>query len=157
MINYQDEFEIQNLVNRYSDAVTQRDWKTYQDCWTEDAVWDLGEPVNQKKTGISDIMTEVKRAVGGMSLFVQMPHYITVLSVDGDTATGRATLNEIGKIKPENKGLLGDADGMNIVAVYDDSFRKDAKGRWKFSMRKYQILLFDGHAPHGKVITDKSV
>ena len=153
MDQYRDEFEIQKLVNRYSDAVTQRDWKTYQDCWIEDAIWELGPPVNQKKVGIADIMTEVKRAVGGMSLFVQMPHAVTVLSVDGDSAKGRATLNEIGKIKPENKGLLGDADGMNILAVYDDTFRR-TNGAWKFSVRKYRVLLFDGHAPQGQIITD---
>ena len=149
-----DEAAITALVNRYSDAVNQRDWETYRNCWTEDAVWELGAPVNQKQVGIDAIMTEVKRAVGGMDLFVQMPHAITVLHMDGDSATARATLNEIGRIKPESKGLLHDADGMTILAIYTDILKREA-GNWRFTIRTYEVLLFDGRAPAGEVVTKK--
>ena len=146
-----NENAILTLCNRYTDAVNRRDWHAYRACWTEDAVWDLGSPVNQKKTGIDAIMTEVQRAVGAMDLFVQMNHAVTVLSIDGDTARARSTLNEIGRIKPDSRDLLGGVDGMFILALYDDELRRDPIGEWQFSRRTYQVVLFDGHSPKGDV------
>ena len=84
--SHQDQASISALANTYTDAVNTRDWARYRSCWTEDAVWELGAPVNQKKVGIEAIMAEVKRAVGAMDLFVQMNHATTILSIDGDTA-----------------------------------------------------------------------
>ena len=145
------EHEIRALADRYTDAVNHRDWRTYEACWTEDAVWELGAPVNQRKVGRPAIMAEVKRAVGGMDLFVQMTHAGVILSVDGDQARARFTLNEIGRIKPESKGLLGSADGMFILAIYTDDLRREKDGHWRFAKRDYQVALFDGHAPRGDV------
>jgi SnoaL-like domain len=65
-----DEWEIHKLLNRYTDAVNQRDWDTYQACWTEDAVWELHTPINITKTGIDNILTEARRAVESQELFV---------------------------------------------------------------------------------------
>lgn len=141
---------ISALANGYSDAVNARDWVRYRSCWTDDAVWDLGAPVNQRKVGIEAIMTEVERAVGAMDLFVQMNHATTVLSVDGDVATARSTLNEIGRILPDRRELLGGAEGMFILAIYTDVLRR-VGGEWRYAERAYQVVLFDGRAPHGDV------
>ena len=153
------EHEIRALADRYTDAVNQRDWGTYEACWTEDAVWALGAPVSQRKVGRPAIMEEVKRAVGAMDLFIQMPHAGAILSVDGDRARARWTLNEIGRIKPESTGLLGAADGMVILAIYTDDLHRGPDGVWRFAKRDYQVALFDGHAPRGDVfpLVDRNV
>ena len=139
------------LSNRYTDAVNHRDWPAYRACWTDDGVWELGTPVNQRKEGIEAIITEVQHAVGAMDLFVQMNHAVAVLSVDGDTARARSTIHEIGRIKPESRDLLDGVDGMSILALYDDELRRGSDGTWRFSRRTYQVALFDGHAPKGDV------
>ena len=144
------EAAINALSNKYTDATNNRDWVRYRSCWTADAVWELGDPVNQKKVGIEAIMAEVQRAVGAMDLFVQMNHAVTVLSIDGDTALARCTLNEIGRILPEHRALLGGAEGMYILAIYADELRRES-GTWRYSRRAYQVVLFDGHAPKGTV------
>jgi ketosteroid isomerase-like protein len=138
----EDEAAIVALANKYTDAVNNRDWERYRACWTDDAVWDLGSPVNQRKEGIEAIMTEVQRAVGAMDLFVQMNHAPTVLAVDGDTALARATLNEIGHVKPEHRDLLGGAEGMFILAIYTDEVRRTRDG-WRYAKRTYKVPYFD--------------
>ena len=150
-IDAADESAILSLANRYTDAVNNRDWDAYRACWTDDAVWDLGAPVNQKKEGIEDIMTEVQRAVSAMDLFVQMNHAVTVLSVNGDTARARATLNEIGHVKPENRELLNGAEGVFILAIYTDDLRR-VDGRWRYTRRTYQVPYFDPSPLKGQVL-----
>ena len=146
----EDEAAIVALANRYTDAVNNRDWVRYRACWTDDAVWDLGAPVNQKKEGVEAIMAEVQRAVGAMDLFVQMNHAVAVLSVDGDRASARATLNEIGHVKPENRDLLGGAAGMFILAIYTDDLRRTPEG-WRYARRTYQVPYFDPTEPKGQI------
>ena len=146
----EDEAAIVALANKYTDAVNARDWVRYRSCWTSDAVWDLGAPVNQNKVGINAIMAEVVRAVGAMDLFVQTNHATTVLSVDGDTAVARATLNEIGRILPEQRALLGGVEGMFILAIYTDNLRREGSV-WLYAKRAYQVVLFDGRALQGDV------
>ena len=150
-IPLEDEAAIVALANRYTDAVNARDWERYRSCWTDDGVWDLGAPVNQTKSGIDDILTEVRRAVGAMDLFVQMNHAVTVLSVDGDRATARATLNEIGHVKPESRDLLDGADSLFILAIYTDDLRR-VDGGWRYARRRYQVPYFDPTPLAGRVL-----
>lgn len=147
-----DEVAIRALCDRYTDAVNQRDWPVYRETWAEDGLWDLGPPVNQRKAGIEAIMAEVQRAVGGMDLFVQMPHAFTLLHLAADRAEARVTLNEVGRIRADSRDLLGGADGMNILAIYTDALVRGQDQRWRFSRREYKVLLFNGQAPQGQVL-----
>ena len=147
-----DEAAIVALANKYTDAVNGRDWDRLRACWTDDAVWDLGAPVNQRQEGVEAIMAEVQRAVGAMDLFVQMNHAVTVLEVNGDTARARATLNEIGRVRPENRDLLGGAEGLFILAIYTDELRRGPDGQWRYARRTYQVPYFDPTAPKGQVL-----
>ena len=144
-----DEWEIVRLLNRYTDAVNQRDWETYRACWVEGGVWELHDPINGHYAGIEAIMTEVRRAVESQQLFVQMNHAITVLSIEGETARARVTLNEIGKADPKGAGALPGVGGMTLLAYYtDDLIKQD--GAWKFSKRTYDVVYADFTTPPGK-------
>ncbi|MEM7729561.1 MAG: nuclear transport factor 2 family protein, partial [Pseudomonadota bacterium] len=126
-----DAAAIQYLVRRYTDAVNHREWDTVRDCWDEDGVWDLGPPVNVRKTGRDDIMAEVRSTVEAMKFFFQMPHASTILSLDNDQATGRTSLHEIAKMKP-GSGVMDGAEGMSIHASYLDKFVRSSDGQWRF-------------------------
>ena len=147
---FADEFAIRALLDRYTDAVNQRDWEAYRACWADDGLWELHAPINGRYEGIEAIMTEVRRAVESQELFVQMNHAVTVLSVSGDTARARVTLNEIGKADPNGPGALPGVAGMNILAFYTDDLKKQ-NGAWKFGKRTYDVLLIDLTAPKGEV------
>ena len=146
----QDVADIVALANKYTDAVNNRDWNRYRSCWTADAIWELGAPVDQRKEGLDAIMVEVQRAVGAMDLFVQMNHAVTVLSIDGDTAVARATLNEIGHVKPESRDLLNGTEGFFILAIYTDALRRQ-DGQWRYARRTYQVPYFDPAPLNGQV------
>lgn len=134
-----EELEVRKVLEIYTDAVNRRDWETYESLWVkEGAVWDLRPPIDIKKEGIQDIMTEVKRAVGAMEVFFQMTHSI-VIDVEGDTATARVALNEIGKIP-------GDEKLMNILAIYDDELVRE-NGKWLFKKRVYTVKHLEGNPP----------
>lgn len=145
-----DEWAIHNLLNRYTDAVNQRNWDTYQACWTKDAIWELHAPINVLKTGINDILAEARRAVESQELFVQMNHAVIILDLDQDTAKSRVTLNEIGRADPEGTGALPGVGGMFILAYYTDNLVKQ-NGLWKFKKRVYDVVYLDTTTPTGEV------
>ena len=149
MNDFQEEWAIHSLLNRYTDAVNQRDWDTYRACWTTDAVWELHAPINGHYAGIEAIMKEVRRAVESQELFVQMTHTITVLSISGETARVRVTLNEIGKADPKGEGALPGVGGMFLLAFYTDNLVKQ-DGVWKFKKRVYDVVYADFTTPAGK-------
>jgi hypothetical protein len=82
---------------------------------------------------------------------MQMPHAFTLLELEGDRAIARVTLNEVGRIKPDQRELLGGAEGVNILAVYTDTVIRGTDSRWRYAQRTYKVVLFDGRAPHGDV------
>lgn len=98
-------------------------------------------------------VAEARHAVEAMDLFVQMTHAGVILRLDQDSARARWTLNEIGRLKADQRALLGGVDGMNILATYTDELVREADGRWRFARRTYRVALFDGHAPAGDVVT----
>lgn len=98
-------------------------------------------------------VAEARHAVEAMDLFVQMTHAGVILRLDQDSARARWTLNEIGRLKADQRALLGGVDGMNILATYTDELVREADGRWRFARRTYGVALFDGHAPAGDVVT----
>ena len=149
-----DEAAITARVTRGSDAVNERDGETYHGCRTDDAVWDQGEPVDQIKPGLAANMAEVKGAGVGVDLFMRMPHPTADLGVNGSCGKARAALHEGGWIEPETTGLPGDTDGMTILAICADKSRREAETK-RLTELRYEVLLFDGHAPRFEVATAK--
>ena len=144
-----DELAVRALLDRYTDAVNRRDWDAYRACWTDDAVWELHAPVNQRKEGIDAIMAEVQHAVGAMDFFFQMPHAV-VVTLDGDRATARVSLQEVGRAREGAEPLPG-ATGMTIYAMYHDEVVR-VGGAWRFKQRTYDVASFAPHGPEGDTV-----
>lgn len=134
-----EEFAIRSLLERYTYAVNTRNWDLYRACWTDDAIWELGQPLNGRHEGIDAIMTEVTKTVESLELFIQMTHAITVTELTDTTAKAVVTLNEIGRPMP---GSDFPFPGMFILALYfDDLIKQD--GVWKFTHRNYKVAYWD--------------
>ena len=140
--SWREETALRTLYDRYSDAVNRRDWETLRTCWADEGVWDLGTPLNIRKEGIDNIMTEVQRAVNSMAFFMQMPHAVVIASIQGDHANARVSLNEIGR-------ALDGKSGMFILAMYTDDIVRQ-NGQWRFAKRVYKVAYFDNAAPQGQ-------
>ncbi len=114
---------IRALLHRYADAVCRADIEAWACTWCEDGVWEIGRgPV----TGRAAIRTAFATSMGLFHAVKQvlLNHEI---SVDGDRATGRAYMSEIGRAR----------SGRNVLYLghYDDIYRRDADGHWLFERR----------------------
>ena len=123
-----DRVEIEALRAEYTDAAMMRDYDRFASLFTHDAAVRIPD-AGIELSGRAQIRTGIERMQGGWEFFVQTTHP-GPLQVDGDTATGRAYLSELGRLR----------DGTSVLnhAVYHDRYRRTGDG-WRFTERVYEI------------------
>ena len=133
---------ILDLLNRYTDAVNQRDWQQLQSVFAVDGIWDMGGPaagpMAMRLVGARQIADGIAAAIGGTELCVQMSH-APVVTVAGRRATARSTVHEL--LRPKG------APGFNLFGTYYDDIRLDADGEWRFQERRFRITYLDAATP----------
>ena len=78
-----DRFAIRELIDRYCYAVNERDWTVLESCYTEDAVWDVGKPLNFRLEGRKAIVAIASTKISEEDYVVQTPH-ATMIWLDGE-------------------------------------------------------------------------
>ena len=122
-----DEVAIRGLVARYADAVVRRDEGAWAATWAEDAEWHiLGNPTR----GRGEIVALWSKLMAGFPWVAQLPNS-GVVDVDGDRATGRWYITELGK-GPDGSASL-------TLGVYHDEYRRIAD-QWYFARRRFDVL-----------------
>jgi uncharacterized protein (TIGR02246 family) len=122
-----DELAIRDLVAAYADAVTRKDAKAWSGTWADDATWILGGHATEGREAILARWNEI------MSLFefiAQLPQYGRI-EIDGDRATGRWYVNELGRTKGGGPSPT--------LGVYHDVYARLASG-WRFQRRRFDLL-----------------
>lgn len=126
IVGTDDETAIRALVHRYTMAIADRDADAWSATWAEDCVWDMGGRVTEGRTAVRE------QWVMAMARFVEVGHVASYagLTVDGDTATGRWTVDE----------RTVDADGNEFAfcADYHDSYVRTSAG-WRFAVRRLEF------------------
>ena len=84
----EDELSIGNLVARFTDAVNERDIAGFRQLWADDAVWEIGPPLQSRAEGIDEIVALLRRLLQAEQYFMQMTHS-GVVEIKGDRATAR--------------------------------------------------------------------
>jgi ketosteroid isomerase-like protein len=99
--------------------------------------------INAEAVSREEIRAGIERLQGLWDYFVQTTHPGTI-QLDGDTASGRAHIAELGRFR----------DGRSELnyAVYHDRYQRTGDG-WKFTERVYEVRYLDttplaGSAPH---------
>ncbi|RFC70228.1 nuclear transport factor 2 family protein [Streptomyces sp. AcE210] len=138
-----DRVEIEALRGEFTDAAMMRDRARLASLFTEDGVLRMPD-VPIEMTGREEIRTGGERLQAQWDFFVQNTHP-GVIRIDGDTATGRAYMQEIARMQNGFQGLN--------YALYHDRYRRTDEG-WRFSERVYEIRYLDttpltGSAPAG--------
>ncbi|MFE6800999.1 nuclear transport factor 2 family protein [Streptomyces sp. NPDC057681] len=138
-----DRVEIEALRGEFTDAAMMRDRARLASLFTEDGVLRMPD-VPIEMTGREDIRTGGERLQAQWDFFVQNTHP-GVIRINGDTATGRAYMQEIARMQNGFQGLN--------YAIYHDRYRRTDEG-WRFSERVYEIRYLDtapltGSAPAG--------
>jgi ketosteroid isomerase-like protein len=129
-----DRFEIEALRGEYVDAVMMRDYDRFASLFTRDGAVRIPD-AGIELTGREEIRTGIERMQGLWEYFVQNTHPGAIdLDGDGETASGRAYLFELGKLR----------DGTSILnyAIYHDRYRRTPDG-WRFTERVYEVRYLD--------------
>ncbi|MPY31419.1 hypothetical protein FNH09_08935 [Streptomyces adustus] len=127
-----DRVEIEALRGEFTDAAMMRDRPRLASLFTPDGVLRMPN-VPVELVGREEIRTGGERLQSQWDFFVQTTHPGTIL-LDGDTATGRAYIQELAR-------TLDGRQGLNY-AVYHDRYRRTAQG-WKFAERVYEVRYLD--------------
>src|SRR4029453_12254964 len=125
--------EIEALRGESTDAAMMRDWDRFASLFTPDGAWRIPD-VGVEFEGREAIRAGIARLQDNLwEFFVQNTHPGTI-QVDGDTATGRAYIEEFGRF----------SDGRSHwnYSLYHHHYQRTPDG-WKVTERVFEVRYFD--------------
>jgi ketosteroid isomerase-like protein len=128
-----DRLAVQDLINRYSDAVSRGDFDFVATLFTDNAVWKCGPPFNLHFEGEA-IASSLMAAVAAFDMLVQTSAG-SVIDLDGDRAKARTMLFEMGRASADGPGFIQ-------YGIYDDVIER-AGDRWQFVSRYFHCYYRD--------------
>ncbi len=140
-----DRLAIRELAERYTMAVTCRDWAAVADCFHEDAKWAV-PGAGLAFEGREQIAAGIRAAVEPNAFHMLMPHALVIDTLDSGRATARSVLHEVFQ-RP------GSQEGAHVLGVYTDVITL-LDGAWRFEARRFEIYLMDASGCPGQVMVD---
>ncbi|MDR6978391.1 ketosteroid isomerase-like protein [Streptomyces sp. 3330] len=135
-----DRVEIEALRGEFTDAVMMRDYDRVASLFTPDGVWRMPD-IPAEMTGQEQIRAWGRRVPEFVDFLVQNTHP-GLIRLDGDTASGRAYISEVGRGRDGRSG--------SNHAIYHDRYQRTSDG-WKFTERVYEIRYLDESPLTGSV------
>jgi ketosteroid isomerase-like protein len=127
-----DRVEIEALRGEFTDAAMMRDRARLASLFTLDGVLRMPN-IPVELVGREEIRVGGERLQAQWDFFVQNTHP-GIIELDGDTATGRAYMQELARTRDGRQGLN--------FAIYHDRYQRTADG-WKFAERVYEVRYLD--------------
>jgi ketosteroid isomerase-like protein len=127
-----DRVEIEALRGEYTDAVMMRDYGRVASLFTPDGALRMPN-VPVELAGWEEIRAWGERVPAFVDYLVQTTHPGTI-QLDGDTASGRAYLCELIRLR--------DGSSQLNYAIYHDRYRRASDG-WRFTERVYEVRYLD--------------
>ncbi|WP_369031607.1 MULTISPECIES: LUD domain-containing protein [Streptomyces] len=127
-----DRVEIEALRGEFTDAAMMRDRPRLASLFIPDGALRMPN-IPVELVGREEILAGGERLQSQWDFFVQNTHPGTIL-LDGDTATGRAYIQELAR-------ALDGRQGLNY-AVYHDRYQRTGEG-WRFAERRYEVRYLD--------------
>ena len=127
-----DRVEIEALRGEFTDAAMMRDRARLAALFTPDGVLRMPN-IPVELAGQMEIRAGGERLQDQWEFFVQTTHPGTI-QLDGDTATGRAYMQELARTRDGRQGLN--------YAIYHDRYQRTGDG-WKFTERVYEVRYLD--------------
>jgi ketosteroid isomerase-like protein len=127
-----DRVEIEALRGEFTDAVMMRDYDRAASLFTPDGALRMPN-IPVELVGREQIRAWGERVPDLVDFLVQNTHPGWI-QLDGDTASGRAYMHEIGRRR----------DGRSELnyAIYHDRYQRTGDG-WKFTERVYEVRYHD--------------
>jgi ketosteroid isomerase-like protein len=140
-----DRVEIEALRGEFTDAAMMRDYDRLASLFTPDGALRMPN-IPAELVGQDAIRAFGRRVPDLQDFLVQNTHPGTI-QLDGDTASGRAYMSELGRARDGRSSLN--------YAIYHDRYQR-TPGGWKFTERVYEVRYEDstplagsGHFPAG--------
>jgi hypothetical protein len=127
-----DRVEIEALRGELTDAAMMRDYDRAASLFTQDGAVRIPH-ISAEAVSREEIRAGSERLQGLLDFFVQTTHPGTI-QLDGDTASGRAYIQELMRFR----------DGRSELnyATYHDRYQRTPDG-WKFTERVYEVRYLD--------------
>ena len=142
LMSLEDEQAIRNLAAKFADATTIADHKEFKTLWKPDGVFTINQPANTTKTGIEAISALIMDLRDSKDFFVQFVHS-GIIEIDGDTATARFIIHEVGQGPGEKY--------YSNYGVFNDKMEK-INDKWVYTSRVYDYMWIDTGAFAGKPV-----
>jgi ketosteroid isomerase-like protein len=129
-----DEYSVRRLGEMFADAANRREYDRFASLWTDDGLWEIGEPIEVQFEGRAGIRSGIEQMLGRWDFFAQMPHAFSA-EIDGDRAVAYWTMQEVARSADM-------AQGNSNIALYLDELVR-VEGAWKFRSRRYRTIYSD--------------
>jgi len=127
-----DYMAVQQVITRYCDAVTRRDWAALADVFAPHATWDVIGHVTFHFEG-DGLVPGIRGIVESTGFLVQI-NAPALIEINGERATARSTMYELGS-------NLERTQRFEEPGLYEDVLER-IHGKWKFVSRRFTILHF---------------
>ncbi|GGP14262.1 nuclear transport factor 2 family protein [Nonomuraea glycinis] len=127
-----DRVEIEALRGELTDAVMMQDYDRVESLFSPDAAMRWPH-IGKEFVGRDEIRAGIEWGQGLWEFFVQNVHP-GIIRIDGDTAVGRAYIQEFGRMRDGSSHLN--------YALYHDRYQRTGEG-WKFTERVYEVIYLD--------------
>jgi ketosteroid isomerase-like protein len=127
-----DRVEIEALRGEFTDAGMMGDFDRLASLFTPDGALRMPN-IAVELVGQEEIRAWGERVPELVDFLVQNTHP-GAIALDGDTASGRAYMSELGRTRAGRQGLN--------YAIYHDRYRRTGDG-WKFTERVYEVRYED--------------
>jgi ketosteroid isomerase-like protein len=144
---WMEKLAIREVIERYSSATTRGDWRGFEDLWTEDALWEVGPPVDSSVRGARAILEDLQATLETQEFFLQMTHDPVVV-LEGEGRASATTL--IHAVARRERGR----HAVNYGIYFDEFVKVD--GRWRFSLRRQQPVYLDMSPLPGRAVVSRA-
>jgi len=155
LTNLIDRIAIEDLIYRYSDAVTRADWDQCEGTFATDAVWEspaLGIRYEGARA-FRDFLAQTTTS----DILIQTPHAPVIRLLDHESAQCTTTIYEfVRAISLADTPLAKTGDEQNLEQwglYYDDIGKVD--GHWVFTHRLYVPMYAGPGVVTGEVLTPR--
>jgi SnoaL-like domain len=150
-----DRLAIQDLIHRYSDAVTRADWQQCEAVFSPDAIWE--SPTLGMRHESCASFLETLRATSSYDLLIQTAHSPVITLAGADQAHATTTIHEfIRGIATAETALevAGAQSNLEQYGIYFDELAR-IDGLWKFTHRLFVPLYVGRDCVTGGVLTQR--
>jgi hypothetical protein len=157
-----DRLAIQDLIYRYSDALTRADLKQSASLVAPDLIWEI--PKYGLRYESAAAFLEMLAGLSKSPLLIQTPHAPVINLIDPDKAQATTTIHEWSRIvSPVDAASSGSGTNVHIgqevnqeeYGIYFDDVAR-INGDWKFTHRLYVPMYNSQGCVTGDVVTPRS-